>query len=103
MHYVEIIIALFLIPVAFDIWGWVKYRRALKNVYQWAHSTQVELVSVRYRDLWTGPFAFDNARGQFVFRVSARDRTGKVHAGWLRVGDRLIGVLSKKTEIIWDS
>ena len=80
---------------------WWQHSRANEIVRQWARSSGVELVSAQKRYLRTGPFLL-YARGQFVFRVVVREHTGTERSGWLRVGGWLAGVLSNKTEIVWD-
>jgi hypothetical protein len=94
-----------LLPVALAVavLVWWQHSKAHEIVRQWAKVTDVELLSAEKRYLRTGPFFLDHARGQFVFRVVVRERAGAERSGWLRVGGWLVGVISDKTKVIWDS
>lgn len=81
---------------------WWQHTRADEILQRWAQAAKVELLSAQKRYLRTGPFFMNQARGQFVFRIVVRDHTGTERTGWLRVGGWLAGVVSDKTEVVWD-
>jgi hypothetical protein len=93
------LIVLFALLVAGLVW-W-QHSKADAILKQWALTSGVELVSAQNRYLRTGPFLL-HSPGLFVFRIVVRDSAGTQRAGWVRVGGWLAGVLSDKTEVIWD-
>lgn len=103
MHDADFFITLSSILLLVAVLAWVQHSKARKIVLQWAQTMEVELVSAQVRYLRTGPFFFAHSRGQFVFRILVRDQTGQERTGWLRVGGWLLGVLSAKTKVYWDS
>ena len=104
MQVVEVIaiIVPFVLFVAVLVW-WQQWQHSKADtiLQRWALASGVELVSAQKRYLRTGPFLL-YSRGQFVFRIVVRDQVGTQRAGWIRVGSWLAGVLSEKTEVIWD-
>src|SRR3954451_9279811 len=80
---------------------WWQHSKADTILKRWTLASGFELVSAQKRYLRTGPFLL-YSRGQFVFRIVVRDHAGTQHAGWIRIGGWLAGVLSDKTEVIWD-
>lgn len=101
MHGIEtiaLIVPFALIVVALVWWQHSKADTILKR---WALASGVELLSAQKCYLRTGPFHF-SSRGQFVFRIVVREEQGTQREGWARVGGWLAGVLTDKTEVIWD-
>ena len=92
-----------IIPAALFVAGltWWQHSRADTILKRWALASGVEVLSAQKRYLRTGPFLFQG-KGRFIFRIVVRDAEGTRRAGWIRVGGWLAGLLSDKTEVIWD-
>jgi hypothetical protein len=81
---------------------YLRERRARDLLLQWAGGKGYKLLWSEYR-IMKGPFLWNSASGQLVYRVRIRAADGvSVHDGWVRCGGRIFGILSSHTEVKWD-
>jgi hypothetical protein len=103
MFYIQVISVCLILAVVCVGLTWFQYARADEILRGWAKEAGMEVVSAEKRYWRTGPFFLRHSRGQFVYRITVRDPAGAERSGWIRVGGWLGGVLSNKTNVIWDS
>lgn len=103
MNVIHVILTVLPLAVAVVVLIWWQHTRASDILRQWAQKDGFEVISANKRYIRTGPFFMDHSRGQFVFRIVVRDRSGTKRTGWLLVGGWLAGVASNKSRISWDS
>jgi hypothetical protein len=99
----SLLVAFFL--VAFVVAGiWFQYSRAKAILDAWAASEGFTIQSFDRCYFGTGPFRWwTNGRGQVVYHVRVRDRSGEARSGWVRCGGYFGGVLfSNRTEVRWE-
>src|SRR5438046_896289 len=70
---------------------------------EWAKENDYQILESSYRIFLRGPFLWTTSRGQAVYYVKVRDADGVSHSGWVRCGGWLLGLLSRETEVRWDS
>lgn len=94
-----IITLLVAIPSGIGSYLWKRY---LGNqiVENWLGENGYELIESDYRLLQRGPFSLLGK--QAVFRITVRIPGADVRSGWLGCGGHFLGLLSNRTEIIWD-
>jgi hypothetical protein len=83
---------------------WLQYSRAKAILEAWAANEGHTLLSLDRCYFGTGPFnLWTNGRGQVVYHVRVRDRSGEARSGWVRCGGYFGGVLfSNRTEVRWE-
>jgi len=85
--------------VTYFVWYFPRSRSLVRH---WAQRSGFEIIDVRHRWLFKGPFSWDHTKYQPVFRVRVRDRHGKERSGWVRCGGGLTGVFTDEAAVIWD-
>jgi len=103
MNSVAVIPAIVLIVVVVTfllVWHFVRSREILER---WAKDGGFEILERDYRHLAKGPFFWTSSRGQAVYFVKVRDRSGAVLSGWVRCGGWWSGLFSDKAEVKWSS
>jgi len=76
--------------------------RSASMLADWARGQGVELVSEERCHFLKGPYFWTSSKSQVVFRVSVRDRQGRVRSGWVRCGSFIGGLLSDQVDVRWD-
>jgi hypothetical protein len=87
--------------VLFAIW-W-QNARAEAMLERWCRHTGFELLERRYCWIPVGPYVLAPLHGQWVFRVTIRNRAGRVRTGHVRCGSMLLGVLAEEVDVRWDA
>ena len=88
---------------AFVVWFRLFSRRGLLILREWTAKNQLELVSYEERSFHTGPFKWWTiGKGQMVYSVVLRDRSGQERSAWVRCGSFLGGVFVKQVEVHWN-
>jgi hypothetical protein len=77
-------------------------RRGREMLESWCGRAGYDLVSAHHRLLFRGPY-FWASKGQMVYKISARDRGGRVHSGYARCGGYWLGVFTEKVDVRWDA
>jgi hypothetical protein len=95
-----IIVPLVLVAVVFFI---LQRTQSSNRLDQWADEHGYELLSVERRSTFRGGFSWTTSEGQEVFRVTVRDQNGEERSGYVRVGGHLLGQLSDRIDVKWDS
>ena len=80
-------------------WHFTRSRELLER---WAVEHGFTIIHGEYRYLFLGPFSWSSGRGQTVYNVRVRDDNGRERSGWVRCGSMSFGIISDKTEVIWD-
>ena len=80
-----------------------QYSRSRGLVWQWAEQNGYEVLACDCRYLRKGPFVWTSSKGQTVYFVTNRDRDKQVRSGWVRCGGFVLGPLSTRTEVRWES
>ncbi len=98
------VIAGFLLFGAFLIFitRW-QVRRGREMLAVWCADAGVDLLYAHHRFLFRGPFWWSASKGQMVYRISTRDRAGRVRGGYARCGGFWLGVLSEGVDVRWDA
>lgn len=68
----------------------------------WARRNGWTILHSEARHLLTGPFFLRAANSQQVYRVTVRDKHGKIRSGWVRCGGLWLGFFSSRAEVEWD-
>ena len=76
--------------------------RASQMLEQWLHDNDYRLLQKGTPWIKDNPFFMSSNRSQKVFKVSVRDREGKIRQGWVRCGHALAGVAVSQVEVKWD-
>lgn len=88
---------------ALVVWGVVRGEtRAAQMLEQWLRDNDYQLLQKSTPWIKDNPFFASSNRSQKVFKVSVRDREGKIRQGWVRCGHALVGVAVKQVEVKWD-
>ncbi|HTT24836.1 MAG TPA: hypothetical protein VMG82_38330 [Candidatus Sulfotelmatobacter sp.] len=73
--------------IALLLWSWGQFRRARREIRSEVERSGCKVVRMKYRHLRLGPFSMlDTSRSQLVYRVVARDGTGRERVVWARRG-----------------
>jgi hypothetical protein len=94
-----VVAALVALVVGGSYW---RYRRSRQLLARWARQSRVELLRAERRLVSRGPFFWRSSDSQIVFRVTVRDRDGRVRHGFVRIGGWFLGVLSDQTAAEWE-
>lgn len=99
-----------LVPIAltfltvFALWAlWYLNSRAEHMLERWCRHTGLDLLSRECCWVGTGPYAMAPLNGQWVYRISIRNRAGRVKTGYVRIGSTLLGVLAEEVDVLWDA
>lgn len=76
--------------------------RSQTLISRWAAEQGFEVLACQYRLMFRGPFSWSTSKGQTVYRVTVRDRAGRLRYGWVRCGSWLLGLLSDRVEVRWE-
>jgi len=82
---------------------WWQDTRAANMLERWCRHTGFELLSRRNCWLWKGPYFTSFLNGQWVYRITIRNRAGRVKNGYVRCGSHLLGVLADEVDVRWDA
>ncbi len=97
------VLILFAGVVALAVWGVVRAEsRASQMLEQWLRDNDFQLLQKSTPWRKDNPFFASSNRGQKVFKVTVRDKSGAIRAGWLRCGHALAGVAVPQIEVKWD-
>ena len=89
--------------VALAVWSVVRGEtRASEMLEQWLRDNDFQLLQKSTPWIKDNPFFLSSNRSQKVFKVSVRDRDGKIRQGWVRCGHALAGVAVSQVEVKWD-
>lgn len=94
------IAAVLLLGMAF-YWVWY-FPRTRSLMRHWATRNGFEIIDLKHRWIFKGPYFWNHSRCQPVFRVRVRDRHGNERAGWVRCGGWFTGVITDEATVIWD-
>src|SRR5581483_1254158 len=79
----------FVFLVALQLWAWDQGRRARREITSRIELSGGRVVKINYRYLRLGPFSlWNSSRSQHVYRVVARDPSGRERIVWARWGRR---------------
>lgn len=86
-------------PIAIPLIRWSR-ARGDRMVARWAAENRLKLIDARrcnspFKSLY-GPGGTSNV--QSLYRIAARDESGRIVEGWLRCGGGLIGLFSDRVE-----
>jgi hypothetical protein len=95
-----IIVPFVLLAIVLFVWGRTHSSNTLE---QWARDNGFKLLSVDRRTMFRGSFSWTTSEGQEVFRITVRDQHGNTRSGYVRVGGHLLGQLSDRIDVRWDS
>lgn len=77
--------------------------KARKMVKDWASRNNYEIIKLRYRYFWKGPFEFNySPKRQKIFYVSVIDERGEIQNAFAKVGDFWKGLIKDAVEIKWE-
>jgi hypothetical protein len=82
---------------------WWQNTRAETLLERWCRHTGFDLLRRRYCWIPGAPYTQAVLTGQWVYRVSIRNRAGRVRHGTVCVGSRLLGVLADEVDVRWDA
>ena len=85
--------------VIYFVWYFPRARSLARH---WAARNGFEILDLKHRWLFKGPYFWDHTRYQPVFRVRVRDCHGEERSGWVRCGGGLTGVFTDEASVIWD-
>jgi hypothetical protein len=85
----------------FAVW-WMN-ARAESVLERWCAHTGFDLIERRYCLISSGPYALAALTGQWVYRVTIRNRAGRVRQGYVCVGNAVLGVLAEEVAVRWDA
>ena len=89
--------------IALAIWSVVRGEtRATQMLDDWLRDNDFQLLGKSTPWVKDNPFFMSSNRSQKVFKVTVRDKTGRVRVGWLRCGHALGGVAVSQVEVKWD-
>jgi hypothetical protein len=77
-------------------------RRGREMLESWCSRNGMELVSCGHRLLFRGPY-FWASKGQVVYRIGTRDRSGRLRSGFARCGGYWLGVFTDQVDVRWDA
>src|SRR5438128_2193612 len=81
-------------------WHFSRSRFVLEH---WADKQGFQILYSEYRYLLRGPFFWTTSRGQTVYYVRVRDRTGTERSSWVRCGGWFFGLMKNKAEVRWEN
>jgi hypothetical protein len=103
-EYIITIFAITVFLVVFTIFMTYYKNSGLKVVEEWAKRGGYKILDSELRWVKTGPFFLSGtSRHQRVFLVTLENEDGKHLKAWIRVGGYLLGLLSDKIDIKWES
>ena len=76
-------------------------RRSREMLESWCARGGFELMTAQHRLLFRGPY-FWASKGQMVYKISARDRAGRIRGGYARCGGYWLGVFTEEVDVRWD-
>jgi hypothetical protein len=77
-------------------------RRGREMLVPWCAKAGYELIDVDHRYLFRGPFFWRASKSQMVYKISARERGGRVRSGYARCGGYWLGVFTEEVDVRWD-
>ena len=80
-------------------WHFSRSRTVLET---WADENGFEIVRSEYCHFMRGPFFWTTSKGQTIYYVTVRDRSGRVRTGWVRCGGYFMGLFSDAAEVRWE-
>lgn len=95
------IAVLALVVVAYIIWSVKNWGGANKHVAAWAKANGYRLIKSEPARFDKGPFLHSTDRHS-VYRVTVEDK-GSRRTAWIRFDTGLMGTMSEKAEVRWDS
>lgn len=96
-------ILMVLVVVGFAVLSMVwHFSRSNTVLEQWAADNGFELLSSEYCHFMRGPFFWTTSKGQTVYYVKVRTRSGHVRTGWVRCGGFFLGLWSDAAEVRWE-
>ena len=72
-----------------------------QHIESWAASEGLELVSIKRRWFWPGPFFLRTSESHRVFEVVVLDGRDRYRHGVVRVGGWVVGALSDRVDVEW--
>jgi hypothetical protein len=81
--------------------SWQRWR-SLSLIRGWAGENGATVIAARRRGIRTGPFFWNSSRGQTVYRLTIRDRTGQTRQGWARCGGSSFGLIRSEVLVLLD-
>ena len=72
-----------------------------RRIQAWAASNGLEVVRYEERPILRGPFFWNSSNHQIVYFVVVRARDGTEKSGFVRFGGYLVGLFSKRCDVIW--
>lgn len=82
---------------------WWQNDRAEAMLERWCRHTGFELLDRRYCWIPAAPYVLAPLHGQWVYRITIRNRAGRVRTGYVRCGSELLGVLAEEVDVRWDA
>jgi hypothetical protein len=79
-----------------------RIRRAHTLLLAWRVANGYEIISRKWAGFRVGPFPLAALGHQAVYRLLVRDREGKEHICWIKLGDFVVGLLSNEVEVKWE-
>ena len=99
-----LLIVAFLCAAALAAWGIARrWSKSRSLVHEWARREHLEILHMERGVFRRGPLFWFTSKGQEVFHVTLRERSGRVRAAWVRCGSWWWGLLSDKVEARWDT
>ena len=80
-------------------WHFSRSRTVLET---WADENGFEIVRSEYCHFMRGPFFWTTSKGQTIYYVTVRERSGRVRTGWVRCGGYFMGLFSDAAEVRWE-
>lgn len=80
-----------------------RVRRAHALVTEWATTNGFEIVRREWVWFRLGPFPLASFGHQAIYYLVVRDREGKEHTCWLKLGDFFVGLLSDRIGVRWEN
>ncbi len=78
------------------------FARAAAILERWAEAGGFVLLEKRYCHFFKGPFFLRTTEHQAVYRVTVRDKAGRVSSGWVACGSWWFGLYSDQAQVRWD-
>ena len=76
--------------------------QADRKLYRWAERNGLQLVSHGSRTFHRGPYFLRSTNVQVVYRITAKDGTGRTRSGYVRLGGWWLGLASDAADATWD-
>lgn len=89
--------------IAFVAWSFTWHFSRSRTVLEtWADENGFEIIRSEYCHFMRGPFFLTTSKGQTVYYVTVRTRSGHVRTGWVRCGGFFLGLFSDAAEVRWE-